>query len=334
MTAMFTRDLLGDPVVSPATLDRAMVERGIANRLSRATAADLVGMMYSDVMAVIDFAELCNGGRTGQKISLLFNPHRLDTATVASKSIVEALQDDRFSSGLARALIFKSGKVSELLYQTLQLGVNSVQYVNEFPPHIARDIYCEYRARRILDPCAGWGGRMIGAASIGAFYHGFEPSARTFDGLCRLGEFLKSFETGFEFQIEKLPFEDADLEGSRYDIAFTSPPYFDTERYSSEPTQAAIRWPTFGQFVDGFYLPMVEKASNAADGGLLINIGSRRYPMRKALVSAVGERVSEVSWLRLSGSSGLGKHGNDGEVFLHVAPKETGGSVEPAGTAP
>ena len=157
---------------------------------------------------------------------------------------------------------------------------------------------------------------MIGAASIGAYYHGFEPSTRTYSGLLRLGEFLKSFGTGFQYKIECLPFEDADIAGE-YDLALTSPPYYDTEHYSDEATQARNRYADYAAFVDGFLSPMVEKATNAARLGLVLNIGSRQYPMR---TSIKGKYYAEVlSAFRLSGAAGLGKGNEDGEVFLHVA---------------
>lgn len=320
-------DLFGNEIVEQRPISRDLVVGALTDELRGITAAVLAGMLTNKVEAIIDFARLCSGERSGQKISLLFNPHRLATATNKSKSLVEAMNDRGFCSGLARVLAWKSGKVNELLYQSIQLGINGIQYVNEFPPHIARDVYAAYSARRVLDPCAGWGGRMIGAASVGAFYHGFEPSTKTHAGLVQLGLFLKSFGTGFDYNVECLPFEDAVLTGE-YDVALTSPPYYDTEHYSDEPTQARIRYSNYAAFESAFLLPMVEKASSAAKNGLILNIGSRQYPMRSSIVHRY--RTEVLSAFGLSGSYGLGKEKEDGEVFLRIA--NTG--IQRPGTGP
>lgn len=156
---------------------------------------------------------------------------------------------------------------------------------------------------------------MIGAASVGAYYHGFEPSTRTHAGLMRLGEFLKEFNTGFDYKIECLPFEDSDISDD-YDVALTSPPYYDTEHYSEEPTQARNRYATFAAFADGFLLPMVEKATKATKNGLIVNIGSRQYPIRKTIESRYS--AIDLNVFRLSGRKGLGKENAEGEVFLHI----------------
>jgi hypothetical protein len=318
---MMACDLFGLEIVEPQPVKRSTIEAAICACLKGISADSLVAEMYSRTEAVVDFAKLCDGAQSGQKISMLFNQHRYATATVDSCSIVEAFRDDRFLSGLSRAICWKEGKVKDLLYQVLQVGINGVQYVNEFPPALARDIMTDNHARRVLDPCAGWGGRMIGAASVGAFYHGFEPCQRTFSGLLRLAEFLDAFQTGFTYQLDNLPFEDATLDAAGYDLALTSPPYYDTERYDAAQTQSAARYGDYPTWRDGWLLPMIERAATASTGGLVINVGSRRYP----IAADIKERFQQSSFLpqySLSGRSGLGKESTEGEVFISVPANE------------
>lgn len=303
------------------SLDRELLTNALAANLKGKSSRDIVQLFYSEYDGIIDFARLCEGKRACQKLSLLFNPHRLDTPTIKSKSLTDALKTDSFCSGLARASAWKDEKLQDrnLLYQVLQLGINGIQYVNEFPPHTARDIYKQFSAKRVLDPCAGWGGRMIGAASIGAFYHGFEPSTRSFVGLIELGDFLKSFNNGFDFLIENMPFEDCNLTET-YDIALTSPPYYDTEHYADEPTQARLRYKTFDEFVNGFYVPMVIIAASACTHGLILNIGDRKYPLTQTIVTELDGAftIEDFEGVSLSGTGGLGKEGKSGERFLHI----------------
>ncbi len=80
---------------------------------------------------------------------------------------------------------------------------------------------------------------MIGAASIGAYYEACEPCKKTYDGLLKLGSFLKNFDTGFDYKIHNIPFEDFNT-NEKYDLSFTSPPYYDTEHYDNTETQSRI----------------------------------------------------------------------------------------------
>lgn len=150
-------DLFGDEIISSKIIDRDVLTSILMESIYGINEQELVSMMYSKYEAIIDFSRLCSGKKTGEKISMIFTPHRYSTPTKKSISIVEAFKKESFISGIARATLFKEGKVKELLYQVLQLGINGIQYVNEFPPIIARDFYMQYQAMNILDPCAGYG---------------------------------------------------------------------------------------------------------------------------------------------------------------------------------
>jgi hypothetical protein len=306
-------DLFGNEVVQHKLIDRDILTGVLIQSLRGITETELVSLLYSKYEAIIDFSRLCYGEKTGEKISMIFNPHRYATPTKRGKSIIDFFKDDAFLSGIARVTLFKDGKYrdEELLYQVLQLGVNGSQYVNEFPPHIARDFFISFHAKRILDPCAGWGGRMIGAASVDSFYHGFEPSTKTYNGLIELGLFLKSFKNGFDFRIENKPFEDAVLVDS-YDLALTSPPYYDTEIYSDESTQSCNRYKTFTEWCNGFYLPMIEKVLKHS-GKFVLNVGSRGYDL-KGVMMKLYPAAREVN-SKLSGKGGLGREDSGKEAF-------------------
>jgi hypothetical protein len=310
------KDLFGEEIVESKIIDRNVLTDVFIQEIRGIDEKSLVAMMYSKYEAIIDFARLCQGNKTGEKISMLFNPHRYSTPTKRGKSIIDFFKEDSFLSGIARATLFKDGKYrdEELLYQVLQLGVNGSQYVNEFPPFIARDFFISFNAKRILDPCAGWGGRMIGAASVGAFYHGFEPATKTYNGLIELGKFLRSFKTGFDFKIECLPFENAAISGE-YDFALTSPPYYDTEIYSHEETNSCNKYKDFNEWKDGFYIPMIDKTLNHAQK-FVINVGSRGYDLKSALINNYPN--TEETRNRLSGKCGLGREDSGKESFYLV----------------
>ena len=81
-------------------------------------------------------------------------------------------------------------------YKLVGIGTAGYQYVNEFQPYMARDIYKRFvsEGNRILNPCAGWGGRLLGYASClfnDVEYVETDPATETYKGLVALKEFLR-----------------------------------------------------------------------------------------------------------------------------------------------
>lgn len=251
---------------------------------------EVVGQFITKTQAIEEFFKLCNGMNAGKTISLLFNPHRLSTDTEKyDLSIFESFQKDDKLSGLARLYLYNlEHGVNNAFYSTIQRGYQNIQYVNEFPPYVARTIYQRYckESFNILDPCAGWGGRMIGCASIpNATYTAFEPCTQTWEGLQKLGEWLKVFQPSFKYEVHHLPYEDKPAFEQKFDMALTSPPYYDTEHYSDEPTNSMNRYSTFDEWVEGFYKPLILTTVDLIkdDGVFVINVGSRKYPLESKL---------------------------------------------------
>ena len=317
-------DLFGNTTEKKQPISRDILADRLKLNLQKMRVEDFVKLLTNEFNEIIQYIDLSNGEKTCQKTSLLFNSHRLSTKTKSSKlSIIDAIQTESFISGLARAVLFKKGKVNELLYQVLQLGINGIQYVNEFPPFVARDIYLEYGLdmnSKILDPCAGWGGRMIGASVVSNNYECFEPSTKTFEGLWNLYDFIKSMNADFEAKIHNECFENSTLENGSYDFALTSPPYYDTEVYSNELTNSLNKYSSFDNWCDGFYLPLIEKTMSylKPNKTFLINIGSRIYPLNDVLLSNFSTKYDiKKKGNYLSGNGGLGKEG-EGEMFYSI----------------
>lgn len=318
-------DLFGREISEKSDINRDMFAKGLVATLMQADLEKFVSFLTNEVEATTEYVSLCAGHNTGQKISLLFNPHRLDTATKERHiGLFTDLKNPATASGLARAMMFKKGLVRELLYQVLTFGINGARYVGEFPPHVARDLAIEHSLTKyshVLDPCAGWGGRMIGFSTVVDSYTCCEPSQRTAAGLRRLFEWLQTFRSTFTATIHEAPFEDVELPAQFYDLALTSPPYFDTEHYApGEATNSFNRYATFDAWCDGFYAPLINKTMAALKPGasFVLNIGSRKYPLSEKMREICGERFEIIKQKgRLSGVAGFGKDG-EGETFYEI----------------
>lgn len=316
-------DLFAEQNTYTTRIDRHAIADALAIQFAQLTLEQFTAMLVNPVSASMAYVNLFSGAQDGQNISLLFNPHRLDTKTRSSpRSIFAALQQPAFCHGLARACLFKRGKVNDLLHQVLQLGINGIQYVNDFPAHKARDIYKEYLRptdTHVLDPCAGWGGRLLGASCCVPRYDGFEPASRTFAGLEQLATFISSMHPSFTANLSMVPFEDAKLDDQSYDMAFTSPPYYDTEEYSDEPTQSRIRYTTPYAWRDGFFVALIQKTMRALrpGGRFILNIGSKTYPLATWLqeIATPTYRLTLLP-IWMSGNAGFGKEANGEQFFL------------------
>ena len=128
-----------------------------------------------------------------------------------------------------------------------------------YRPHLAKQIILSTGKKEgiLFDPCAGWGGRMLGTVAAGWQYIGCEPNKETYNNLLRVVEFL-----GIQSQVTlyNLPFEDLKMdELENVDIILTSPPYFNLERYSDEENQSYNKFLSFENWKADWYIPMIEK---------------------------------------------------------------------------
>ena len=86
-------------------------------------------------------------------------------------SIFQAInENENYRKAFSKYLVNVQNKVvtENEYYKFIGIGSGGVQYVNEFPPYLARDIYKKYikNGDKILDPCSGWGGRTLGLSSL------------------------------------------------------------------------------------------------------------------------------------------------------------------------
>jgi len=135
---------------------------------------------------------------------------------------------------------------------------NSLGKVTMYRPLMARNVVAHFGAKTVLDVCAGWGGRMIGAKSVDLdciHYTGIEPNTKTYAGLCAIRDELGL--SGVTLICE--PAEKALLEMPKeikFDMALTSPPYFNLEIYSDESTQS-VGQKDYQTWINTFLKPVI-----------------------------------------------------------------------------
>lgn len=189
---------------------------------------------------------------------------------------------------------------------------SGTQAVSNFRPTAAKLIYEKYGGPVIRDMSSGWGGRLLGflAASNTKHYIGTEPSTRAYEGLL---EMKKDFSyLGKKVDIYKCGSETYRTDPDILDLVFTSPPYFDTEKYSDEPTQSYIKFPTLDKWVNEFLFQSFENSYYGLKDGKYMIINIANTSKHKTIVEntiKVAEQIGfdHVDTLQLTLSSVMGK---------------------------
>ena len=148
---------------------------------------------------------------------------------------------------------------------------------SQFRPTSAKFLYETFQAKRVLDPSAGWGDRLSGflASEKTEHYVGIDPNSLLHPCYEKQFEF---YNTAVNKKADFIcsPAEDADLSKYKeyFDFIFTSPPYFDAERYSTESTQSFNRYSNIDTWLEGYFKPTLKNCwdSLAYGGRIAINI--------------------------------------------------------------
>ena len=163
-----------------------------------------------------------------------------------------------YASEIIRSLSFANGLGKVTMYRPL-MAKKVVSYL------VNKDKLTEVR---VLDVCAGWGGRMIGAKSAElnhaykycrVHYTGIDPCAKTYAALCAIRDELELTNVTLINKPAEVALQELDP-GTTYDIALTSPPYYNLEIYSDEPTQSVDSGPNSGYqaWLNEFLRPVIQ----------------------------------------------------------------------------
>ena len=161
--------------------------------------------------------------------------------------------------------------------EVLRLGT---YIATQFKPIVAKVVYNMTDAKTVLDTSMGWGDRLAGFfASNATHYIGCDPNPNTFKVYSEMIREYSKMSPGKTTQIYRCGAEDLPWETiENVDCAFTSPPYFATERYNEggefEKDQSWSKFAEYERWRDEFYLPVALNSFNALSekGFLMVNI--------------------------------------------------------------
>ncbi|MBC8418755.1 MAG: ParB N-terminal domain-containing protein [Desulfobacterales bacterium] len=257
------------------------------------------------------------GGNYRRKNSFAFGDYQFKTAG-SKYSIYEGLK--RSLSGEMKIERFRFLCNENITLHNIidrSLPVSGSRLPADFPAALARNLidkYCKEEGS-ILDPCHGWGGRLVGfLMSRNAIrYTGVDPSPDAGKMQDEIAETFKQFvcETKETNRVE-LPFESFDS-NDKFDFAITSPPYFDVEKYNGDASSRNV-YSNYDLWKDGFFKQLIEKTHSLLNNNCVfcLQVGSQQYPLLedgKVISEACGFTVEEVF------SSGMNRFGDHETEF-------------------
>ncbi len=176
--------------------------------------------------------------------------------------------------------------------QSIRMATTLRKYVaSQFKPSIAKGFYDYFKSVNVLDFSAGWGDRLAGfyCGETTRHYVGIDPNTLNHPNYKRQVEFYNKHQTFFEEEkkVDLIcsPAEDVDYSSyeNYFDMVFTSPPYFNVEKYSTEATQSYIRYKDIDSWNKNFLHTTIGKiVPTIKSGGILaVNIADVYNPKSK-----------------------------------------------------
>ena len=226
--------------------------------------------------AALDGDRIASANDAGLKLFKHYCRHYLDVRSNALPSMTDAFRDDKKLMAVIHNRMGISYKeVFNITGNMIRQGLRNSHTAfaaSVFKPSVAKLIYDEFaRDGNVLDISAGFGQRMVGAAASlrAESYTGIDPWKTTIDALT-------------EMHAVEFPWFSVDLHccGSesfipkkKYNLCFSSPPFFDKEVYCDDDTQAYHGRDALS-FVNNWWLPtasMIHDCLNS-DGFFVLNM--------------------------------------------------------------
>jgi hypothetical protein len=226
-----------------------------------------------------------------------------------------------YASEIIRSLSFANGLGKVTMYRPL-MAKKVVAYLAEKDK--LKDV-------RVLDVCAGWGGRMIGAksvegGSVKVHYTGIDPCEKTYEALRAIRDELVLTNVTLINKPAEVALQQ-DL--GTYDIALTSPPYYNLELYSDEPTQSVYAG-GYQAWLETFLAPVIQGVIRLGVKYSCWSVKNFKTDKKYDLLDDVIRIHSEHGWRLLDGvgftmanSRRPGQKAQSHETAEVVAPKKT-----------
>lgn len=178
---------------------------------------------------------------------------------------------------------FYTGNEISNVKSFMRNGTRYARKVANFCPKTAKEIYFRYHningdKINILDTSMGFGARMSAVLLNGHNYYGIDPNKELFTKLNQYLDFLKNNNCIDANQICEMHCQGSEKYISQwdnlFDVCFTSPPYFNLEKYSDDDSESTKNYNNYELWINNFVKPTIDNIYRylKVDGYVMINI--------------------------------------------------------------
>ena len=195
----------------------------------------------------------------------------LRTRVVGKKKILEEiLLDEKEYNELEKRVVKlgRTGTIASRFFEAYRFN----QGVFFFKPTVAKWIYSEFHATHVLDPTAGWGGRMLGANALGIHYTGIDTNINLRPAYQQMMDIIKDPKMNMIWE-DTLA---VDYEAIDYDFVLTSTPYVNKYGKMVEVYEHQV---IMDDFYGKFLIPLIQKCLRhiKRNGKVCFNMNSIMY---------------------------------------------------------
>jgi hypothetical protein len=263
------------------------------------------------------------GNTAGQNFSRFWFPNMQEAYTRKDKMVsmrARFYDDTRLKRAISFCYKYRDEAEKSVLPANIRRALDLVSggTIANFKPMNARAVFeyiCPTMWGNVLDFSSGYGGRMIGSMTSNMRYNytGIDPNTKTHRGLVALGELMNELGLGSGYSMHNIPSEQFNPEPGSYDAAFSSPPYFNLETYTDEPTQCMNSCSTIDEWFGTYVEPTVQMLHTALAKDALYAVNIADYKDGKEEFKIVDR------WKDISEKNGF-KYIEQIDMLLNVRP--------------
>ena len=244
------------------------------------------------------------GNTAGQNFSRFWFPNMQEAYTRKDKMVsmrARFYDDTRLKRAISFCYKYRDEAEKSVLPANIRRALDLVSggTIANFKPMNARAVFeyiCPTMWGNVLDFSSGYGGRMLGSMTSNMRYNytGIDPNTKTYNGLEALGELMNELGLGSGYSMHNIPSEQFNPEPGSYDAAFSSPPYFNLETYTDEPTQCMNSCSNLDEWFNNYAEPTIKMIHKALIKGGLYAVNIADYKDGKEQFDIV-DRWKEIS---------------------------------------
>lgn len=273
----------------------------------------------------------------GQSLGRFLFPNlsKVNVKNTKNNSMYDRFYDDhKLKRAIDFCLRFKKSVTPVEVRTALEMIGGGV--ATNFKTMNAKALYEKYCPKNgvVYDYACGFGGRMLGALSSknNYTYIGVEPCIETYTHLNELGLHIeRNTKRSNSYKIYCMGSEDYIGQPNSVDFAFSSPPYFNLEQYSDEPTQCYNKFPTLEEWFEGYVKPTIQNTYNMLkeDSYYAVNIADFNFGKQQVnyvdkwieISKEIGFEYIEQIHMKLQTRRGVGHDGEKKEgIFVFKKP--------------